>query len=225
MFLGHLAIGFAAKRAAPRAGLAPLMAAPVLLDLVWPAFVLLGLEEVRIEPGATAVTPLDFASYPWSHSLAFAALWAVLFGGGYLARTRYRAGAVVIAAGVLSHWALDLVVHRPDLPLWPGSARFGLGLWNSVPTTVAVEVALFAAGVLLYASATRTRDRTGTVALWGFVAFVAGIYAANLLGPPPPSARAVAWAGLAQWLWVPWAALIDRHRALRDGAPFGALAS
>jgi membrane-bound metal-dependent hydrolase YbcI (DUF457 family) len=225
MFLGHLAVGFAAKRAAPRAGLAPLMAAPVLLDLIWPLFVLLGLEEVRIEPGATAVTPLDFAWYPWSHSLAFAALWAALFAGAYLARTRDRAGAVVVAAGVLSHWALDLVVHRPDLPLWPGSARFGLGLWNSVPATVAVEVALFAAGVLLYASATRPRDRAGRIALWGFVLFAAASYAANLLGPPPPSARAIGWVSLAQWLWIPWAALIDRHRALRDGAPVGALAA
>src|SRR5918911_4078452 len=115
MFIGHLAVGFAAKRVAPRAGLAPLMAAPVLLDLVWPLFVLAGAEEVRIAPGHTAVTPLEFVSYPWSHSLAAAAVWAALFAGLYVARTRYAAGAAAIAVGVVSHWVLDFATHAPDM--------------------------------------------------------------------------------------------------------------
>ena len=213
MFIGHLAVGFASKRAAPRAGLAPLMAAPVLLDLVWPVLVLAGVEEVRIAPGITAASPLDFTWYPWSHSLAAALVWAALFGVAYLAVTRYRAGAIVVAAGVVSHWVLDLVPHRPDMPLWPGGPRYGLGLWYSLPATAVVEVALFAGGVALYATATRARNRTGAIALWALVAFAAAIYAVNALGPPPPSARAVAWSALAQWLWIPWAALIDANRA------------
>jgi membrane-bound metal-dependent hydrolase YbcI (DUF457 family) len=219
MFIGHLAVGFAAKRAAPRAGLAPLMAAPVLLDLLWPIFVLAGVEEVRIAPGRTAVTPLEFVSYPWSHSLAMAVAWGALFGAAYLARTRYVAGAVAIALGVVSHWVLDFVSHAPDMPLWPGGPRYGLGLWRSVPGTLAVEVPLYAAGVALYALGTRPRRRLGAVSLWALVAFAALVHAANLLGPPPPSPRAVAIAALFQWLWVPWAALIDRNREVRSPAP------
>jgi membrane-bound metal-dependent hydrolase YbcI (DUF457 family) len=222
VFLGHLAVGFAAKRAAPRAGLAPLMAAPVLLDLVWPLFVLAGLEEVRVAPGHTAVTPLDFTSYPWSHSLFMSAVWGAAFGAAYLARTGYRAGAAAIALGVVSHWILDFVAHAPDLPLWPGGPRVGLGLWRSVPATAVVEVALYAAGVALYVGATRARNRTGAAALWALVAFAGAIYVINLAGPPPPSAKAVAVAALAQWLWIPWAALIDRNRAPRAGAGAGA---
>jgi len=215
VFIGHIAVGLAAKRVAPRASLAVLMAAPLWLDLLWPFLVLAGVEVVRIEPGATAFTPLDFAWYPWSHSLALTLFWAALFGGIYRVVTGYAAGAAAVAVGVASHWVLDLATHRPDLPLWPGGVRVGLGLWRSVPGTIVIEGALFAAGVALYAGATRPRNRAGVVALWALVAFVSVIYVANLLGPPPPSARAVGTLALAQWLFVPWAALIDRNRELR----------
>ncbi|HET9599342.1 MAG TPA: hypothetical protein VFP65_27460 [Anaeromyxobacteraceae bacterium] len=132
-----------------------------------------------------------------------------------LAATRDGTGAPVLAAGVVSHWVLDAVSHRPDMPLWPGGPRVGLGLWDSVPATVAVEALLFAGGLGAYLATTRTRDRTGSLALAAFAALALAIFAGNLLGPPPPDARLVAWAGLAQWLWVPWAAWIDRHRELR----------
>ncbi len=215
MFIGHLAVGFAAKRAAPRAGLGALMAAPILLDLIWPVLVIAGVEVVRVDPGNTAFTPLDFVSYPWSHSLALALVWAALFAGGYWAVTRYTAGAAVIGAGVVSHWVLDFASHRADMPLWPGGPRVGLGLWNSVPATLVVEVLMFAAGLALYLASTRARDRTGALALSGLVAFLSLVYLGNLLGPPPPSGAAVAWVALAQWLWIPWAAWIDRHREPR----------
>jgi len=223
MFLGHLAVGLAAKRAAPRAGLGPLVAAPILLDLLWPIFLVAGLEVVRVDPGNTAVTPLDFVSYPWSHSLALALVWAALLAGAYAAATRYAAGAAVLAAGVVSHWVLDAASHRADMPLWPGGPRVGLGLWNSVPATVAVEALLFAAGVGLYLATTRARDRTGALALGAFVALAVLVFAGNLLGPPPPDARLIGWVALVQWLWVPWAAWIDRHRELRAPAAAGAL--
>jgi hypothetical protein len=212
MFIGHFAVAFAAKRAAPRTSLGTLFAAAQLLDLVWPVLVLAGIERVRVDPGNTAFTPLDFESYPWSHSAFMAAIWAALFGTAYLLRTGYRAGALVCALAVASHWVLDLVSHRPDLPLFPGGPKVGLGLWGSVPATLVVEVALFAAGVGLYLATTRARDATGRLAFAGLVAFLAIIYAANVLSPPPPSARAVAASGLAMWLLVAWAAWADRHR-------------
>jgi len=212
MFIGHFAVGLAAKRVAPRTSLGTLFAAAQLLDLVWPVLVLAGLETVRIDPGNTAFTPLDFVSYPWTHSLLLVLLWAAAFALAYRWRRDYARGAWVVGALVVSHWLLDLVTHRPDLPLAPGAAKVGLGLWNSVAATLVVEGALFAAGVYLYATGTRARTRTGRVALWALVLFLIGIYAANM-GPPPPSARAIGAAGLLMWLFIPWAVWIDRNRA------------
>lgn len=212
MLIGHFAAGLAAKRVSPRTSLGTLFAAAQLLDLVWPMLVLAGVERVRIDPGNTAFTPLDFESYPWTHSLLMVVLWACAFAIAYRARTGSGRGAFVVGALVLSHWAFDFLTHRPDLPLAPGAVKVGLGLWNSVPATVAVEGALFAAGVALYASGTRARNRAGSAGLWALVAVLVAIYVANLAGPPPPGARAIGAAGLLLWLFVPWAAWVDRNR-------------
>jgi hypothetical protein len=214
MFIGHYGLGFAAKRAAPRASLGVLVAAVSLLDLVWPIFVLTGVETVRIDPGNTAVTPLDFVSYPYSHSLLFVVAWAVAFAAIYYGVTRYRAGAVVIAAGVVSHWVLDFITHRPDLPLYPGGVRTGLGLWNSVTGTVIVEAGIFALGVWLYARVTRPGNAIGRWAWWILVAFLSISYAANLSAAPPPGPTAVAAVGLLAWLFPLWAWWVDRNRTM-----------
>ena len=215
MFLGHHAAAFAAKRAAPRVSLGVLMAATMLLDLVWPILTLANVEHFRIDPGNTAFTPLDFYDYPITHSLAMALLWSVIAAVLYLIAYKSGRGAAIVGVAVLSHWILDYVTHRPDLPLWPDGPKAGLGLWNSIPATVVVELALFATAIVLYLRGTTARDRIGTIALWAFVAFVLVIYAANLVSPPPPSWRAVAWTALAAWLFVPWAWWIDRHRQAR----------
>jgi hypothetical protein len=218
MFIGHWAVGLASKKAAPRASLGVLMAAPNLLDLLWPVFLLLGWEQVRIDPGNTAFTPLDFVSYPISHSLLTACGWGALFAMVYWAFTRYTRGAIVIALSVVSHWVLDFVTHRPDMPLYPGGPRVGLGLWNSVPATIAVEVVMYAAGAWLYLRMTRPRDRVGKYSLWAFLAFGLVTYAANIAGPPPPDARTIAIAALALWLLPLWAWWIDRHREVTGQA-------
>lgn len=216
MFLGHFAVALGAKRLAPRASLGTLVAAAQLLDLVWPALVLLGVEVVRIDPGNTAYTPLDFASYPFTHGAASVLLWAAAAGGLYAWRTRDRAGAWTVAGLVASHWLLDALTHRPDLPLWPGGPKVGLGLWDSVPASVVVEALLFAAGVLLYARTTRWKDGVGRFGLYAFLALLLLIAVGNVVGPPPPSAQAIGWAGLGLWLFVPLAAWIDRHRVVRE---------
>jgi hypothetical protein len=181
--------------------------------MVWPVLLLAGIEHVRIDPGNTAFTPLDFRDYPWSHSLAMALAWSVLFGLACI-RAGKRA-AVILALLVFSHWVLDFVTHRPDLPLAPGStAMFGLGLWNSVPATIAIEGAMFGVGIWLYVRSTRPRDRVGIFAFWGLVAFLMLIYFANIFGPPPPSVTAVAIAGVAgAALFTVWSWWADRHRA------------
>ena len=160
MFIGHFAVGFAAKRAAPRLSLAVLFAAAQFADLLWPVLVALGIEQVRIQPGITAFTPLDFISYPYSHSLLFLCLWGLVFGAICAGVVRDRRVWLVVFALVVSHWVLDWITHRPDMPLYPGSAKVGLGLWNSVPATIVVEVTMFILGVWIYARSTRARDRT-----------------------------------------------------------------
>ena len=227
MFLGHFGVAMATKRMAPRPALGTLVLAGQLLDGIWPWLALLGVEEVRIVPGITVVSPLDFVSYPYSHSLMFAAIWAALFAGIYYAIRRDVPGASWLAALVLSHWVLDVVSHRPDMPLWPGSARVGLGLWDSRAGTVLVEFALYAIGVWTYSRCTRARDAVGRWAWWSFVLVLALIYVASVVGPPPPSANAVAWSGVAGWLFVAWAYWIERHREVRidstlEGAMHGA---
>jgi hypothetical protein len=213
MFVGHYALGLAAKRVEPGLSLAVLLAAPQALDLLWPVFVLAGLERVDIAPGDTAFTPLHFVSYPWSHSLAMAVVWGLALGAIVRARGATMRGAGIVAALVVSHWVLDVASHRPDMPVWPGGGPLlGLGLWRSVPATLVVELAMYAAGVALYARATRAKDRTGTWAYVGLVTFLFVAYVGNVLGPPPPSATAVAASALALWLVPLWGMWIERHR-------------
>jgi hypothetical protein len=215
MFLGHFGVALAAKKVAPRPSLGTLVLAAQLVDGLWPALVLLGWEKVAVVPGATVVSPLDFVSYPYTHSLVAGAIWAALLAGGYFALRRDRRGAAWIAALVLSHWLLDVASHRPDVPVLLDGPKVGLGMWNSLPLSLAVELGLFAAGTWIYARATIARDRVGRWSLVAFVAVLAALYLASLFGPPPPSAEVLAVSGLTGWLFVAWAYWIDRHRAPR----------
>ncbi len=219
MFLGHYAVALSAKRAAPQTSLGTLILAAQLLDLFWPIFLLLGVEQVRIVPGLMAASALEFVHYPISHSLLAVAGWAVLLGGGYYALRRYAAGAWVVGIAVLSHWLLDAPMHRPDLPLWPGSeVQVGGGLWNSVPATIAVELGVLALGLVLYLRSTRARDRIGSWGLWTMVGVLVFFFLGGSFGPPPPSEQALAVTTLGLWLFVPWGYWIDRHRAPAAGA-------
>jgi hypothetical protein len=213
MFIGHAALAFASKKAGPDVSLGLYFVAAFWLDLAWPVFLLMGIEQVRIEPGNTRLTPLDFSYYPWTHSLALALAWSALFAlvsSLWVRRWRDRA---LLGGLVLSHWLLDVVVHRPDLPLWPGdSPRLGLGLWNSVSATLLVEGGLYAAGLCLYLRETQPRDAVGRYALWTLVVLCPLIWLANFASPPPPSTQALAWLALACWLLPLWAWWADRHR-------------
>jgi membrane-bound metal-dependent hydrolase YbcI (DUF457 family) len=221
MFIGHFAVGFASKKFAPRTNLAVLMAAPLLCDILWPIFLLLGWEHVRIDPGNTHFTPLDLYDYPWSHSLLMSIVWATLFAAIYYAMARYRPGAITVWIGVLSHWLLDWITHRPDMPLYPGGPRLGLGLWNSIPATLVVELLMFAVGIYLYIQTTRPRDRIGTYAFWAYILLLLAAYISDRFTAPPENVRsdiavpsAIITPALLLWSW--W---FDRHRALRDHGP------
>ncbi len=197
MFIGHFAVAFAAKKAAPKASLGTLVFAAVFLDAVWPVLVLLGIERFRIVPGYTAINPFEFLHYPWSHSLLMTVVWALAFAFVYFGMKGDRAGAIWVGIAVASHWLLDFVTHRPDMPLYPGgSERLGLALWQSWPATFAVEGMMFAAAVALYLRTTRSRDRVGTIAWWALIALLLALYVPGPWSPPPPSENAVAIAGL-----------------------------
>lgn len=212
MFLGHFGVAFAARRAAPRTSLGATIFAAQFLDELWPILLLAGVEQVRVVPGLMAASPLDFVSYPISHSLLMAVVWGAVIGGGYYALRRDRRGAWVLALAVVSHWILDLPMHRPDLPLWPGaSPHVGFGLWNSVTATVIIELAFFAIGLAAYVRGTRARDDVGRWALWVMVTLLVAIFLGGLRGAPP-DARTVAISALGLWLFVPWGWWIDRHR-------------
>ena len=212
MFIGHFGVALAAKRIAPRTSLATLIVGAQFLDLLWPVFLLLGLEHVRVVPGITKVQPLDFYDYPLSHSLTMAIRWSLAVGLVYYLIRRYGRGAWVVGSLVLSHWLLDFLVHRPDLPLWMGGPKYGLGLWNSWPASISVEVLLFAAGIWLYVTATRSRDRIGKYGLWSLIAFLFLGWLVAIFGPPPPNPHQLALGAMAMWLVVPWAWWADAHR-------------
>lgn len=216
MFIGHFGVGFAAKPAAKQTSLGTLFFAAQFIDLLWPTLLLLGIETVKIAPGATKVTPLEFTHYPVSHSLLAVLAWSVLFGAVYFVVRRSVWPAVVCSGLVASHWFLDALTHQPDLPLSPGgSARIGLGLWNSPVLAIGLELLIFGGGLVLYLRTTMPSDKVGSLSLWSLVAFLLLVYVMNISGPPPPSVEAIAWTAQAQWLLVAWAYWVDRHRQLR----------
>jgi len=220
MFIGHFGVGFGAKAAAPKVSLGALFLSAQFVDLLWPTLLLLGIERVRIDPTATKVTPLDFEYYPISHSLLAVLVWAALAAMSYQLIRRYRRGAFVVGVAVVSHWVLDALVHRPDLPLYPGSTyRVGLNLWSSLGATLVTEFLILGLGVWLYLRVTSPSDSVGKWALWALVGFLAAIYLANLFGSPPPNVTALAWVGQAQWLLVAWGYWIDGHRRLAPTLP------
>jgi membrane-bound metal-dependent hydrolase YbcI (DUF457 family) len=218
MFLAHFALALAAKRAAPRASLGALIAAAQWPDLLWPLLLLLGRERVTLVPGDVPFSQLRFDSYPISHSLLAVAGWALVACLVYYVARGDRDGSAVVALLVFSHWALDVVTHRPDLPMTPwGESRVGLGLWNAPAFALALELLLFAIATLLYLRGTRPRDAIGRYATWTLLAVLVVIQFASAFGPTPPSVRAVAWSTLSLWLIPLWAWWSDRHRTTSLG--------
>lgn len=213
MFIGHYAAGFAAKRFAPETSLGTLFIAAVWLDLVWPVLLLLGIEQLKIVPGITAVSPFDFAYYPFTHSLTAGIIWSICLGLAYFICCRSPLSALVIGIAVLSHWFLDAIVHIPDLPLtFTGEERIGLGLWNSALGTILVEGGIFVIGAGVYFRSTRPLDKTGRYGLFCLMILLVMIYAGQFSGAVPPNETVVALTGLSQWLFILFAFWVDMHR-------------
>ncbi len=218
MFIGHFGVGFAAKKVIPKTSLGTLLLASQFIDLLWPFFLIFGIETVAIDPGNTAFTPLDFIYYPFSHSLLGVLIWALIFGAVYYFIKRDLKSSLILGILVLSHWILDFVTHRPDLPLFLGSDSLlvGLGLWNSVIATIMIESIIFITGVYFYIAVTKAKNKVGAYSLWSLLIFFVIIYFSNLFGPPPNSVDSLGYVGLSQWLLIAWAYWIDRNRSIAN---------
>jgi FtsH-binding integral membrane protein len=216
MFLGHYGAGLSFKKAAPPISLGLFFIAVQFLDLLWPTFLLLHIEHVQITANKSQPIPLIFTDYPYSHSLLMALLWSALFFVVYwLARKNLRQ-AVILGLAVFSHWVLDLIVHLPDLPLYPGSSvELGLELWRFPVVTAVIEGLIFFFGLFLYFKSTKAKNKTGSIVFWVLVILLLVSHIANLFSPPPPSVEAIAWAGQAMWLFVLLAFWADKNRVPR----------
>ncbi len=219
MFIGHFALGYAAKKATPRTSLATLFLAAQLADILWPILLAVGLEHVDIVPAKKPI-PLDFISYPYSHSLLMLVVWGALFAAVYFARSKSAQSAAIIFALVLSHWLLDWLTHVPDMPVWPGGPKYGFGLWNYPIPEMILELAMFAAGAWIYSRSTRARDWRGKLGFWVLVLLFIVSFFANQFGGAPPSVKAI-WitgiVGTVVTLVLAWWSDSHRYTDTRSG--------
>jgi hypothetical protein len=202
MFLGHYGVALALKRAQPKLSLGTLFVAVQLADLLWGAFLLIGWEQVLIDPGYTAVTPLQFVHYPISHGLLGLLLWSLAGAAVYYSwptrdTSRHWQAAALVGFAILSHFPLDAIVHVPDLPLWgEDSSMIGFGLWNRPVATLVLELATLAAGAAVYVAFRSRRHPARPGPLAGLLAILIAIYLGSVFGPPPPSVTAIAFVDL-----------------------------
>jgi len=197
MFVGHYGVSFAAKKAEPALPLWVLFIAVQLLDVLWAPFVLLGIEKVRIVPGFTASNPLDLYYMPYTHSLLAAIGWSIVSFLAYRFAVRSAAprAAAIVGLAVFSHWVLDFLVHRPDLPLYDNTAKVGLGLWNLPAVALGLEALLLFGAMWLYLRHTARRT---AMLVFGVVMLAIQVYV--FFGPPPSSDKAAAGTAFASYV-------------------------
>ena len=211
MFIGHYGPAYAIKALRPATPMWLLFVAVQMVDVAWAILVLLGVEKLRIVPGITASNPLDLYYMPYTHSLAAAAIWAgvVAILCKPLTAVRTWHAAAWIGLAVFSHWILDLLVHRHDLPLYDDTLKVGLGLWNHPTIALFLEACLVFGGMIWYLRRTTAINAIGRFGAPLFGVLMLAIQCYVFFGPPPssPSAAAttaliayVAFAVVAQWL-------------------------
>jgi len=221
MFVGHYGISFAIKGAERRLPLRLLFLAVQFVDILWSILILLGIEKVRIVPGITATNPLDLYYMPYTHSLVAAVVWSVLVFLGYRMFVSQRSAspdrlALFLALAVFSHWILDLLVHRPDLPLYDNSHKVGLGLWNYPMPTFALEAVILFGGMWLYMRSTTGTSLVGKYGMLVFGIVLLVLHWIVFFGVPPGSPNATAVLLLVLYLgFAAVAAWLDRKREAR----------
>ncbi|MGA2183062.1 MAG: hypothetical protein ABSH47_08540 [Bryobacteraceae bacterium] len=203
MLIGHYGAAFALKSAERRVSLGVLFVATQFVDILWIVLVLAGVEKVRLAPGGPAAAPIEFTAYPWSHSLVMSVVWAA--AAFLLVRLlpiykgpRHTRAALVVAACVLSHWFLDLPMHRPDLPVGFHGPYVGFGIWNNPTLGILVEAAVLIAGFWIY----RRKAQRTNYGLLVLALFLLVVLLINTYGPPPQNVAALASSGLAFYIFV-----------------------
>ena len=182
MYIGHFAPALAARAASPDAPrLGTLFVAAQLVDLAFFTFALVGVENMRVVPGITAINPMDLYDMPYTHSLVGTSVWAIGLGIVVWWWLRSSAAAAWAAMVVLSHWLLDLIVHRPDLTIAGTPPKLGLGLWNYPAIEMPLELGLVALSFWFYLS--RTRGPVGPALI--LLAVMLAFQAINWFGPQP----------------------------------------
>ena len=219
MFVGHLAAGFAAKRIEPKLSLGTLLLAVMLADLIVFPLLIAGVEHFGIQP-EVRVNRTVGQGISYSHSLLMDAIWAALFATVFFLRRRYPRGAWILFAAVLSHWVLDVVSHRPDMPLAPGAPWvFGLGLWNSLPATLLVEGGVWLLAIILYVRTTHAKSSAGIYAFWIGIALLTLAWYGNITAGMDPNPVRAGISGLIFFsLMIPWAYWMNRLRPASGSA-------
>jgi len=223
MFIGHYAVGFGLKKVEPKLSLGTLIFGATLLDILFGIFVLTGVEHARIVPGASAAAPFEFYDYPISHSAFGAAVWSFT---GFLVywlwpgkdRAQRIRPAAVFALAIFSHYVLDVISHTPDMPLLgSGSPKLGFSLWDSLPATIAVEVALFIVGIVLYLRARRDLRPSAKYGLAALIIILTASFLGGSFGPPPPNMTVVGIMLTAgQAAYIAFAYWIDKKSRQRE---------
>ena len=188
MFIGHYAPAFLAATLAPPRARVPLgigFVATQLVDIAFFSFQVIGVEHLRLVPHITVMNPMDLYDMPWTHSLAGSIGWAAGFALILWLWRREWAMAAMGFALVLSHWLLDLLVHRPDLTLWGAPPPLGLGLWNHPMIEMPLELALAFGGLALFWARSRPRGASGRWAPVALMIAMGGLQAYNWLDPQP----------------------------------------
>jgi membrane-bound metal-dependent hydrolase YbcI (DUF457 family) len=218
MLVGHFAVGLVAKRIEPRISLGTLILASILADMLCFVFLIVGIEHFEAVPGVT-INRMVGHDIAYSHSLLMDVIWAALPAAAYFLRRSYPRGAWILFLAVLSHWLLDFVSHRPDMPLSPGvHSVFGLGLWNSMPATLLVEGGFWLIAVIIYACSQSFKNSIGVAAFWSGVILLTLSWRANITAGIDPNPVKAGASGLIFFsLMIGWAYWMNRVRVPRRG--------
>jgi len=219
MGIGHFGIALIAKRAEPALSLGTVALAAMLADFVCFILLIAGIEHFSNVPGARL--NLMFGDHiVWSHSLLMDATWGAIFAAIFFAIRRAAKGAWILFACVVSHWILDVISHRPDMALAPGTeARLGFELWNSFPATLAVEGGFWLLAIIVYVRSTKAKSVPGAIAFWVGASLLTLISLVNLRAGIDQSPVRAGIGGLIVFsIFVAWAYWMNRARAFKQTA-------
>ncbi|KAA3633518.1 MAG: hypothetical protein DWP97_08970 [Calditrichaeota bacterium] len=206
MFIGHYGVGFALKKFDSILSLGWLFIAVQLVDIFWTILIFFGIERVEIVPGITEANPLDFVYYPFTHSLVAFIIWSLIVGlivyfGKIKSSLSKKSLSLLLGFGVFSHFILDLLVHRPDIPLMgTDSIKLGIGLWNYSALAYILEMVIFIGGVFIYFKSKKQFIKSKKIGLYIFTILLLVINLANLYGPPPENTQMIAVVGFISYI-------------------------